>query len=238
MGQESLLRALSDLRQRQIQKTRIAFGNRLSALDRGVDNAAGSMQREIVERWMLRFEELEKELNQDLKSVVMDHPMYDQVVAIKGIGNVLAARLLAPIDIERADTVSSLWCYVYGKVEDGKREYQRKGVRRSYNKALKSTVWLICEQFLRQDGSPYQKVYYDAKTYYQENRSDWTPMRIHRAAMRKMGKTFLAHLWERWRVIEGLPIRRLYVQEKLGHNHISHPEDFGWLSLEGVDDGE
>lgn len=232
MIQESLLRALVDLRQRQIQKTRIAFGNRVSALERGVDDAADSAQREIVERWMSRFEELEAELDRDLKRVVRDHPMYEQVTALKGIGGILAARLLAPIDIERADTVSSLWRYVYGVIENGHREYQQKGRARSYNKALKSTVWQICEQFLRQ-GSPYRQVYDDKKAYYQANRPDWTPTRIHRAAMRKMGKEFLAHLWERWRLLEGLPIRRLYVQEKLGHTRISQPEDFGWPALEG-----
>jgi len=46
---------------------------------------------------------------------------------------------------------------------------------------------------------------------------------IKNMAWRIPGKIFLQHLWHVWRVLEGLPIRLPYVQEKLGHKNIIEP---------------
>lgn len=54
----------------------------------------------------------------------------------------------------------------------------------------------------------------------------WNDGRIHLTALRKMEKVFLAHLWEKWREAEGLPLRREYVFEVLGHTTRYTPEDF------------
>jgi hypothetical protein len=40
---------------------------------------------------------------------------------------------------------------------------------------------------------------------------------IHAMAKRKTVKVFLAHLWQRWRELKGMPTRAVYVVEKLGH---------------------
>ena len=82
----SLLRALVDLRDRQIQKGRIQFGNRLAAIERNVDDAAGSGQREVVERWLEQFEALEKELDKDIAKAVGDEPFFEQLKELRGIG--------------------------------------------------------------------------------------------------------------------------------------------------------
>jgi hypothetical protein len=51
----------------------------------------------------------------------------------------------------------------------------------------------------------------------------WTLGHQHLAAMRKMTKLFLSHLWITWREAEGLSVRDPYVQEKLGHTTILGP---------------
>lgn len=223
---DSVLRALVDLRDRQIQKGRIQFQLRLDAIQRGADQSNGQ-QIEIVTRWMDHFAALESELDQDIAVAVATEPVYNDLVALKGIGPLLSAKLIAMIDIQRANTVSALWRYAGYAVINGKRERPVKGEKLHYNKRLKTTLYLVASSFLRCN-SPYRAIYDDARDYYQANRPDWTKGHQHRAALRKMIKVFLAHLWERWRIVEGLPTRRLYVHEKLGHQHIHQASDFGW----------
>jgi hypothetical protein len=226
---DSLLRALVDLRDRQIQKARIQFGNRVSALERGADNGHAA-QLIIAERWMERFKELEKELDRDIAGQVKDHPMFDYLTALKGVGPLLAAKLLSMIDIERADTISALWRYAGYAVIDGEREKPVRGEKLHYNSRLKTTCYLVATSFLRSN-SPYREVYDHYRAYYAENRPDWTDGRRHNAAMRKMIKRFLSHLWLTWRQLEGLPIREPYAGEYLGHTHFDRPEDFGWPEI-------
>jgi hypothetical protein len=52
-----------------------------------------------------------------------------------------------------------------------------------------------------------------------ETESIWHPLRIHRAAQRKMVKEFVADFWRAWREIEGLPVVPRYHEAVLGHNH-------------------
>lgn len=230
MPTNPVLRALADCRDRQIQKARIQFGNRLSALERGADDAAGSRQHEILTRWHERFQELEAELDGDIAELVREESIYEHLSAVKGIGPILAAKLISMIDIERATTVSALWRYAGYAVIDGERERPTKGEKLHYNKRLKTAVYLVGRQFLMCD-SPYRRIYYTAKDKYETTRPDWTPKHRDLAARRRMVKVFLNHLWDRWRRLEGLPTRALYVQEHLGHDHVSRPEEFGWPEL-------
>lgn len=264
-----LLRALVDLRDRQVQKARIQFSNRVSALERATDNGAGSEQRRVAERWLDVFNGLEEQLDKDIAEAVKDLPVYHEMSRIRGIGPMLAAKVLAMVDIERDDTVSDLWRYSgYGlsnywvdgdgkivapqtgyqwvKVGDEQAEIVRvtpspkpdwrleglrdrpvEGFVLAYNKRLKTTLFLVATSFLR-SGSPYRCIYDSAKERYAETRPDWTKAHIHQAAMRKMIKIFLSHLWERWRILEGLPTRAAYVHEQLEHESIYTPAEFGW----------
>lgn len=223
---DSTLRALVDLRDRQIQKARIQFGNRLDALERGADNG-NEKQHELVDRWYRRFDDLETELDRDIIQLVKDHPAYPYLIELRGIGPLLAAKLLALIDIERASHVSSLWKYAGYGVTDGERDRPKKGEVLPYNKRLKVTCHLIATSFLKCN-SPYRAIYDDSRQYYAANRPDWTPLHQHHAALRRMTKRFLSHLWIVWREVEGLPVSDPYVQAYLGHTHIDSPQDYGW----------
>ncbi len=223
---DNTLRSLVDLRETVIQRTRIAFGNRLSAIERGADQAADS-ERQRIEHWAETFDELNKALDAEIAEEVKDIQIVQHMRNVKGIGPMLAAKIIAMIDISRSDTVSALWRYAGYAVVEGKREYPTKGQRLHYNTRLKSTLYLLAGSFLKSN-SPYRRVYDDARVYYEANRPDWTKSHQHLASMRKMIKVFLSHLWERWRMLEGLPVRPLYVQERLGHEHYMDATEFGW----------
>jgi len=52
---------------------------------------------------------------------------------------------------------------------------------------------------------------------------NYTPMHVHRMAMRKMIKIFLSHVWLKWREFEGLPLTKSYEEAILGHTNIIEP---------------
>lgn len=239
------LRVLIDLRN-TVQKQRIAFGNRISAIERGVDSS-NPASISTLNVWLERFKELESNADDDIDDAVFGMRIVEEMTEVKGVGKLLAAKIVALIDITVPTTVSKLWRYAgYGVVETedektgekiGKREWPTKGEKIHYNKRLKTTLYLLATSFLRTN-SPYRRVYDDAREYYDRTRPDWTKGHKHAASMRKMIKMYLAHLWSTWRVIEGLPIRSPYVHEKLGHTTMLKATDFGWPVLKERDDYE
>ena len=49
---------------------------------------------------------------------------------------------------------------------------------------------------------------------------------IHNMAKSNTVKLFMSHLWEKWRRLEGLPVRPSYAEEYLGHTTFSNPDDY------------
>jgi len=220
-----ILRALVDHRA-ALQAERIRWGNRLAAATGGEDIASDGELR-MAQKWHEIYSRLETDADAEITRIIKDHPLMPQLRQVRGVGPLLAAKMLALIDITRADSVSALWRYAGYGVIDGQRERPTKGEKLHYNIRLKTTLYLVAGSFLK-SSSPYRRVYDDAKAFYQANRPEWTKSHIHAASMRKMIKVFLSHLWNRWRALEGLPIRPLYVHEKLGHTTVFTPEEFGW----------
>lgn len=227
---DTALRTLVDLRDRTLQKSRIAFSNRVAAIENGSDSPDPA-SLEINTRWLTRFAELEAELDRDITVLAKQYTIIDHMVAVRGVGYLLAAKTVAMIDIARADSVSALWRYAGYAVIDGQRERPVKGEKLHYNSRLKTTLYLVATSMLRSN-SPYRRVYDDARQYYAANRPEWTPAHQHQAAMRKMTKIFLAHLWLRWRQLEQLPTRDPYILTIPPHSHMLTAEEFGWPSLD------
>jgi hypothetical protein len=219
-----LARALVDLRDRQIQKARIQFGNRLAAIENGMDETP---YRAYIERWFNRFGEIEADLDQSISDLAEDFPIIERMTRVKGVGKTLAMKTAVMIDIRRADTISSLWRYAGYAVIDGQRERPTKGEKLHYNSRLKTTCYLIGSSFLK-SSSPYRVIYDNAKEHYQETHPDWTKLHIHNASMRKMIKIWLAHLWIVWREMEGLPVTQPWIADESSHHRIYEPEEFGW----------
>lgn len=221
-----MARALVDLRDRVIQKARIQFGNRIAAIERGVDD---NIYSQYIRKYFEKFVELEKDIDESLQDLAEDLPIVEKMIAVKGVGKITAIKVAAMIDIRKADTISALWRYAGYGVVDGKAEKPKSGEKLHYNKRLKTACYLIGSSFLKSN-SPYRSVYDEAKEYYKVNRPGWTKAHCHNAAMRKMIKVWLAHLWLEWRKQEGLPISDPYVvaAPNNGHNRVITPCEMGW----------
>lgn len=228
MGQNDEVRTLVQLRT-TLQKARIQFGNRVSAIESGRSQDNGR-RKNTFDKYTNVFQELEDLVTEDIRAYADEMPFVEYVTDVKGVGKLYAASLLSQIDIYEADTVSALHRYCGYAVIDGERERPRKGEKLHYNAKLKTLCYNIGSSMLKAN-SPYRKVYDEAKEYYESNRPDWTKAHRHQAAMRKMIKRFLSHLWLEWRAFENLPITEPYVQEKLGHTHIDKPQDYGWREI-------
>lgn len=218
------LRWLADMYM-QTQKLRIGVGNRHSAIINETDQADSSQAHFLFELQQ-RLEDVEDDIVSRMKNSVKTHPAWPWISKVKGLGPTLSTKILGLIpDIESFTTASKIWRYAGLAVIDGKAEKRTKGEKIHYNPRLKSTLYLVAQSMMRSN-SPYRRVYDDAKTYYEAGRPDWTKGHIHNAALRKMEKVFLVHLWEFWREAEGFDARPLYVHEKLHHEMEYKREEF------------
>lgn len=260
------LRILVDLRDRTIQKTRIAMGQRLSAIERNADTSDPETEA-FLGRWHERFQALEGEVDDEIREIAGQFPIIQVAVNVKGCGLLNVSKVIALVgSVTEQDTPSKLWRFagygmgqyyvngngkimspVRGRVYDKDEEAwyvvspeQPPGTHVEYrpdvllpgygspfNRRLKTACFQVAESFMRSN-SPYRQVYDDAREKYDREHPDWVKLRRHRAALRKMIKVWLVHLWEAWREIEGLPIRQPYIFEKLGHSSQYRRPDFGW----------
>lgn len=203
------------------QRHRIQMSNRLAA----VEDGRSDVSTETIERYCERFAILEKEVACEIAETVKEHDMWPWFERIKGIGPGLAGCLLAHVDIERADSISSLWKYAGQGVTDGQKDKPTKGQKLPYNAELKRICFLIGTSFLRTN-SPYRREYDEAKEFYQRTKLDWTPKHCDMAARRKMVKLFLSHFWMAYRQQRGLPVRAPYAMQVLNHDGIKHQSDY------------
>jgi len=170
----------------------------------------------------------EKSAKKEIEMEVKNEELWKQYLSkINGIGPILAAGLIGYIeDIERFDTVSKLWAYAGLHVVEGKAPRRRRGQKINWNPKLRVLCWKIGESFVKmRGGGGYRDLYEKHRAEYEarEDLKKEAKGRRYAMAKRKTVKIFLSHLWEVWRRLEGLPIRRTYVEEKLGHKDIIEP---------------
>lgn len=233
------LSAIVDLRTK-MQKARVAFGNRQSAILRGADEegeTVASDELDVLGDFGKKFAGLEEALDKYMYAQVKDVPIVQEMIKLRGIGPILATKLYLGFDIERAQTVSAMWRFAGLAVIDGKRERPTKGEKLHYSVAMKTVCFLVGDCFIKAR-SPYRDIYDQAKAKYMAMRGpesgapkeeQWTLMHCDRAARRKMVKLFLSHLHQVWRGFEGLPVREPYAMEYQGHTTIITPEEMGWF---------
>ena len=114
----------------EAQRSRVAHGERIRAFlqgrsfggevdgDRDVEHTLKDIGQgrpagvpEILERAYSRAVDDESYLSDELRAAVEEHPAWSWLKSIKGVGHLLAARLLSRLDISRADTPSAFWAY-------------------------------------------------------------------------------------------------------------------------------
>lgn len=225
---------------KNFQKMRIAQSNRLFAIAHGNAEADPSSV-EVIQRWHDTLKESEELVENDIRMILkkVDKPIAKLLKQIKGIGPIAIATLITGFDVHIATTPSHFWRYAgYSVVIDpstglGKRESLVRGEKAHFNRKMKIAMRVIAGNMLK-CRSPYTAIYYSAKEYYKANR-DWTDYHIHNAALGKMIKIFLAHLWVYWRTSAGLSVRPPYAIEKLGHENEIKATDYGWPELDEVD---
>src|SRR5437588_9108321 len=114
----------------EAQRSRIAHGERLRAVFQGRTVAGGAGRPEkadallktivrgntvgaprVLERAYARAASDEADAAQTLREVIEQHPAWTWLSSRKGVGHLLAARLLARLDVTRARTPSAFWAY-------------------------------------------------------------------------------------------------------------------------------
>ncbi len=188
---------------------------------------------------------IEDSLTRQIEAVVKETPEWKLYFKnIKGIGPKMAAILIAEIDPYKAETVSKIWQYaglngaeVFGKkkLKDGtiitttdkvRGDRPTAGYVLPYNKYLKMCVLgKMSTQIMMGEAKGsnprYTAIYEGAKHYYETN-PKWAKEskgHIHRAAIRKMMKQFLADYYAFLRPLYGLETRVPYAEEKMGIKH-------------------
>lgn len=217
-----------------VQKVRIRTSNKLFAATVGDDQTAEAEDviGKIDEGHFLfeHFKEmkaLEGRLDRHIEKMTRQMPIVQEMIKIRGIGPILAAKCALMIDITKCPTVSSLWKFAGLSVVDGKADRPRKGEKLTYNANLKIVAFQIGDCMIKTN-SPYRAIYDKEKARILAAKPDIKPIHAHRMASRKMVKLFLSHLWEVWRELEGMPTRVPYAMEYLGHTTYIEPSEYGW----------
>ena len=199
----------------ELVKMRAKHNQRLAFIEQGKSNLDAGFERNIAESLDPLIPLAVKEMASYGACV---GPVWEWLTAIKGIGDSLAAQLLAQIDdIMLFATVSKLWRFAGWAVFDGKRERPVSAEERHYSTRLKSTVWLIVHQFILQQTPVWSDLYYAEKARLRALHPepeparegsrwpfDFTDSHVDRMAQRRVAKEFLKQLWIVWRASEPL----------------------------------
>jgi len=184
----------------QVQGYRIRFGNQIRALSE-------SGEPHDLIRWMYsNTEGLEKNIQSALDKYSKSNVVGKWARSIIGIGPVLAAGLLAHIDITKAPTVGHIWSFA-GLNPNASWE---KGQKRPWNAELKVICWKIGESFVKVQNNErdvYGKLYVARKAQEQERNEVGAFAEQAAALVKKVGKETEAY--------------KAYAQGKLPPAHIN-----------------
>ena len=190
---------------------------RMKAMDK--NTRVGNWPREQEWNFIQVYEQHKNELKKKLLQECNKRPDHRWMKKFPAIGPVTEAALLAKVDIRKADTVSSLWRFCGLGVEpDGTRQRPMKRKKRTYCAFLKTILIhnlgklaLISTRRSRGQKSAhyvypqYRAVYERFRSEYTKNRPAWSKTHVHNAAVRRVVKEYVKHLWLRWRQEQKLP---------------------------------
>lgn len=222
------------------------------------DNQTLSMDKEKEPHLLLDWlsdqnDTLEGQIKRALEKFTDEHKVGAWLKSIYGIGPVLAAGLIAHIDINKAPTAGHIWRYA-GLDPTSKWE---KKTKRPWNADLKTLCWKVGQSFMKFSGSEFCTYghIYRARKEYEIKRNEaggnketaantlvtkkiskekdaykylivgvLPPAQIDARARRYAVKLFLAHLQYVWWCLEKKEKpARPYSISVLGHAHIIQP---------------
>lgn len=143
-----------------IQSVRIREGNQQSAMIKLGE------PHFFIDFALAQSEMLEEQIKNALNIYSKYHPFGTWTRSITGIGPVIAAGLIAFIDIERAHSAGAIWRYA-GLDPSCVWDY-KNGQKRPWNAALKVLCWKLGESFVKVKGNKsdfYGKLYEKRKEY-------------------------------------------------------------------------
>ena len=141
----------------RIQQQRIRTAAQIRSAPEGDDI-------ELTKMFFRQAEADEATRKMALLSFARAHAVGRWSMDVKGIGPVIAAGLLAHIDVRKATNVGKLWRFAG---LDPTLPKAQKGEKRQWNAKLKRLCWLIGESFTRvsgRDDAVYGRVYRNRKT--------------------------------------------------------------------------
>lgn len=144
----------------QIQDLRISTKNQCRQLDKETTPEP----HETLNFFGNNFEVIEKNIKSALKKYVEARPIGQWLLSICGIGEVLAAGLIAHIDITKVQTAGQIQSFA----ELNPLQTWDKGQKRPFNAKLKTLCWKIGESFVKvsnNDKDVYGKLYKIRKEY-------------------------------------------------------------------------
>lgn len=239
------LKSLMDAR-RQAMKAENGANNRMLAYKRNVDRLDESTLQfcaQQAEEAKKHRESIDKKATKAVNSFADSSEFVSQAINIPSVGPVTIAYCLVYIDLLKADTISKLWSYA-GLHKPNYERYQ-KGETSGGNKTLRTALYTFAESVMKNKNSPYRAIY-DSERQKKEVSEHLTWTRITQGklvqapwkeakpshhkdhALRMVMKWFLSDFHFVGRTLMGLYVRPVYAEDKLGHTHISHPNNRGW----------
>lgn len=185
----------------QMQDNRIVADNQARAL-------STSGEPHSVLSWLAENNStLEKQVARALDKYSASQPLGEWARGIIGIGPVIAAGLLAHIDMHKAPTAGHIWSFAG---LDPRTEW-KKGEKRPWNARLKTLAWKIGESFVKVSGnerSTFGRLYRERKALETE--------RNEAGAYAEQAAAKL----ERFKIGKGTDARKAYEAGKLPPAHI------------------
>lgn len=231
-----------------IQENRKRSSNQMSAFSK--DNEPHELFTYLNDQTNILEDQIKKAMDAWTDSYLISRIVKEKVY---GIGPVIAAGLVAHIDIKKAKTAGAIWRYA-GLDPTSKWE---KGQKRPWNASLKTLCWKVGQSFMKFSGKDdcfYGKLYKAHKEQLVKKNleggfKDWAETTLNSKnfknkeviakykggvlpdghvdamARRWVVKLFLSNLHELWCKVEGIDCPKPYVMEHLGHvHHIIQPD--------------
>jgi len=144
-----------------------------------------------------QFKETETTISKFLGYYAKSHPIGKWMLSIKGVGPVIAAGMLAYIDIKKCNTAGSIWNYAGW---DGSRKVRTAGQKITWNPKFRVLCWKLGESFVKTSNNKddiYGHLYREKKSWYEAKNEagGFAEKAAEELKLKKYGKDTEAYKW-------------------------------------------